>query len=65
MALLDQAATDNICRRLEAKGFKVDGEFSRQREFIEAIAEGLIEEIQTKAKVIVSGGSSKGEYSIK
>ncbi len=64
MALDVQALVDNACTRLEGKGFKVDGEFSRQREFIEAVAEAFVEEIQTKAKVIIDAGSSAGEYDI-
>ncbi|MDC5753608.1 hypothetical protein [Vibrio europaeus] len=64
MALSDQAMTDNICQRLEGKGFKVDGEFSRQRDFVAAIAEAVVEEIQSKAKAVVSGGSSEGKHSI-
>ena len=51
MALSDKELTDNICNRLTKKGFRVDGEFSRQRGFIEAIAEGIIEELKSKGEV--------------
>ena len=51
MALSDEALTNNICKRLTKKGFKVDGDHSKQREFIEAIAEGVIEELKAKAEI--------------
>lgn len=58
-----------ICTALNNVGYKsVSGGQNHKafnKEFIDAIAEGVVKEIQANAKAEVSGGSSSGSWSIK
>ncbi|MBY8231791.1 hypothetical protein ACOSZP_14110 [Vibrio fluvialis] len=65
MALDSSKTTDKAIAKLQAAGFVVDGEFSRQREFVQAIVEAVIEDIKADAEVNVESGSSAGIYSVK
>lgn len=64
MALDSDKTTENALTKLRGAGFVVDGEFSRQREFVQAIVEAVIEDIKSDAKVAVTGGSSAGSYKV-
>ncbi|AGB11040.1 TPA: hypothetical protein ACPVYA_004270 [Vibrio parahaemolyticus] len=64
MALDSDKTTDKALTKLQAAGFVVDGEFSKQREFVQAIVEAVIEDIQADAEVQVTGGSSAGSYKV-
>ncbi|TMX64550.1 hypothetical protein [Vibrio rotiferianus] len=64
MALDSKKTTDRAVKKLEGFGFIVDGKFSRQREFIQAIVEAVIEDVKGDAEVNVTSGSSKGKWKI-
>ncbi len=64
MALNSSKTTDNAVDKLQAAGFIVDGQFSKQREFVQAIVEAVIEDIKADAEVAVTGGSSEGTYKV-
>ncbi|HCE2240646.1 TPA: hypothetical protein ACGUMO_002834 [Vibrio vulnificus] len=64
MALDSSKTTDNAVAKLKAAGFIVDGQFSMQREFVQAIVEAVIEDMKGDAEVTVTGGSSAGTYKI-
>lgn len=51
MALSDSSMKDRIIANLEAAGFDTGNEFSKTQEYIEAIAKGVVEEIQANAVV--------------
>lgn len=61
--------SENIKSALKAKGYEIVEPKSDLKmfssEIIEAIAEGVVKEIQANAKAEVSGGSSAGSWSIK
>lgn len=60
--------SENIKSALKAKGYEIVEPKSDLKmfssEIIEAIAEGVVKEIQANAKANVSGGSSAGMWSI-
>lgn len=64
MALDSDKTTDKALTKLQEAGFVVDGEFSKQREFVQAIVEAVIEDIKDDAEVAVTGGSSAGSYKV-
>lgn len=64
MALDSSKTTDKAVAKLQAAGFIVDGQFSKQREFVQAIVEAVIEDIKADAEVEVTGGSSAGTYTV-
>ena len=64
MALDSNKTTEKALAKLKAAGFVVDGEFSKQREFVQAIVEAVIEDIKADATVEVTGGSSAGSYKV-
>lgn len=61
--------SENIKSALKAKGYEIVEPKSNLKmfssEIIEAIAEGVVKEIQANAKAEVSSGSSAGSWSIK
>ncbi|MBY8072929.1 hypothetical protein KW488_10190, partial [Vibrio fluvialis] len=63
-ALDSSKTTDKAIAKLQAAGFVVDGEFARQREFVQAIVEAVIEDLKGDAEVEVTGGSSAGKYKV-
>lgn len=64
MALDSSKTTEKAIAKLKGAGFVVDGEFSRQQEFVKAIVEAVIEDIKADAEVSISSGSSAGTYSV-
>lgn len=64
MALDSNKTTDKALAKLQAAGFEINGEFSKQREFVQAIVEAVIEDIKSDAEVAVTGGSSAGTYKV-
>lgn len=64
MALDSDKTTENALTKLTAAGFVVDGQFSKQREFVQAIVKAVYEDIKADAEVPVTGGSSKGTYKV-
>ncbi|MEZ8483110.1 hypothetical protein [Vibrio splendidus] len=64
MALDSDKTTEKALTKLQGAGFVVDGEFSRQRDFVKAIVEAVMEDIKADAEVQVTGGSSAGTYKV-
>lgn len=64
MTLVASVLVGKMKSKLSAKGFVLDNEHSKQTEFLEAIAEAVVEEIQANAKVVDPGGQSPGLWSI-
>lgn len=64
MALDSEKTTEKALTKLTAAGFVVDGKFSKQREFVQAIVEAVYEDIKADAEVPVTGGSSAGTYKV-
>ncbi|EPB6719810.1 MULTISPECIES: hypothetical protein [Vibrio] len=64
MALDSSKTTEKAIAKLKGVGFVVDGEFSRQREFVQAIVEAVIEDLKGDAEVKVTIGSSLGIYKV-
>ncbi|MEZ8791427.1 hypothetical protein AB6D86_06035 [Vibrio splendidus] len=64
MALDSDKTTEKALTKLQGAGFVVDGEFSRQRDFVKAIVEAVMEDIKADAEVKVTGGSSAGTYKV-
>jgi len=51
MALDSNKITQKAIKKLQAAGFIVDGEFSKQRYFVQAIIEALVEDIEADTEV--------------
>lgn len=64
MALDSSKTTDKAVAKLKAAGFIVDGQYSKQREFVQAIVEAVIEDMKADAEVTVTSGSSEGTYQV-
>lgn len=64
MALSKSDLKTRIVSEFEALGAKADGEHSWVNKIAQAIANAVVDEIQTNAKAAVSGGSSAGEHPI-
>ncbi|MUK91581.1 hypothetical protein GNP80_03835 [Aliivibrio fischeri] len=64
MALDSNKTTNKVLEKLQAAGFVVDGQFSKQKPFVQAIVEAVIEDIKADAVVEVTGGSSAGSYKV-
>lgn len=64
MAISAIRAAENALSKLSDRGFVVDGEHSQQRDFIETIMEAFYEELTQNGLVVVSGGSSAGDYKV-
>lgn len=64
-----KSMTNSITNSLQAKGYQIITPESNLKmfssEIIEAIAEGVVNDIQANAKAEVSSGSSAGSWSIK
>lgn len=64
-----KSMSENIKTALKAKGYQIVTPESNLKmfssEIIEAIAEGVVNDIQANAKAEVSSGSSAGSWSIK
>lgn len=64
MSLDKQAYAGRISANLKAAGFKIEGEHAWVDKIAKAIADATVDEFQTNAKAVVSGGSSSGQHPI-
>ncbi|MCG9228043.1 hypothetical protein L3X65_02515 [Vibrio diabolicus] len=64
MAMSKESLKQKLESELEAQGFVLSGEFAMAGKMAEAIANAVYDEITQNAKVDVTSGSSKGQYSI-
>jgi len=64
MALSKTQLKSRIVAEMEAAGASASGEHSWVERFAEALANAVVDEIQSNAEVPVSGGSSAGTYQV-
>lgn len=64
MALSKSALKGRIVSEMQSQGATATGEYSWVDRMAEAIANAVIDEIQSNAEVPVSGGSSSGTYGV-
>lgn len=64
MALNKSALKGRIIREFESLGATASGDHSWVSKMAEAIANAVVDEIQSNAKAVVSGGSSAGQHPI-
>lgn len=64
MALSKTQLKSRIVAEMEAAGASASGEHSWVERFAEALANAVVDEIQSNAEVPVSGGSSAGTYKV-
>lgn len=64
MAMTKETMAARIKTAVESAGFVLTGEHARTGEFIDALAEGVVDEIQTNAKANITSGSSTGQHPI-
>jgi predicted transcriptional regulator len=64
MPLVSESIVSNAMGKLKDKGFKIDDEHSKQNIMVEAIVEAIIEDILLNGLVVVTTGSSSGNYKI-
>lgn len=64
MALSKEQLKGRIVAEMEALGASAAGEHSWVERFAEALANAVVDEIQSNAEVPVSGGSSAGTYKV-
>ncbi|WP_299131288.1 hypothetical protein [uncultured Vibrio sp.] len=62
MALSKTSLKQNLETELKAQGFVLDGEFAMVGMMVEAIANGVVDEVTQNAIVVVDAGSSFGTY---
>lgn len=65
MALSKSALKSRIISEMQAQGATADGEHSWVNRMAEAIANAVVDEVQSNAEVPVTGGSSAGNYKVK
>jgi len=65
MALSKTQLRDRIVQEMRAQGATSSGEYSWVNRMATAIANAVVDEIQTNAQVPVTGGSSSGTYKVK
>lgn len=65
MALSKSALKGRIVNEMQAQGATATGQHSWVNALAEAIANAVIDEIQSNAQVPVGGGSSAGNYPVK
>jgi hypothetical protein len=65
MALSKSALKSRIVSEMKAQGATETGEFSWVNRLAEAIANAVVDEVQSNAEVPVTGGSSAGNYKVK
>ena len=65
MALSKSALKSRIISEMKAQGATATGEFSWVNRMAEAIANAVVDEVQSNAEVPVTGGSSAGNYKVK
>ena len=64
MALSKSALKSRIISEMKAQGATATGEFSWVNRMAEAIANAVVDEVQSNAEVPVTGGSSAGNYKV-
>lgn len=64
MALSKEQLKWRIVAEMEALGASATGEHSWVERFAEAIANAVVDEIQSNAEVPISGGISAGTYKV-
>lgn len=64
MALSKSQLKQRIISELESKGFVTSGEFAMAGLMAEAIANAVVDEIQSNAKALVNSGSSSGNWPV-
>jgi hypothetical protein len=65
MALSKSALKSRIISEMKAQGATAAGEHSWVNRMAEAIANAVVDEVQSNAEVPVTGGSSAGNYKVK
>lgn len=65
MALSKSALKGRIVSEMKAQGANEMGEHSWVTRMAEAIANAVVDEVQSNAEVPVQGGSSAGNYKVK
>jgi hypothetical protein len=65
MALSKSALKSRIISEMKAHGATAAGEHSWVNRMAEAIANAVVDEVQSNAEVPVTGGSSAGNYKVK
>lgn len=65
MALSKSALKGRIVSEMKAQGATATGEHSWVNRMAEAIANAVVDEVQSNAEVPVAGGSSAGNYKVK
>lgn len=64
MAMNKAALKDLMISKLNAAGFDTNNEHAKTAELCAAIADAVVEHIQSAAKAVVSSGSSAGQHPI-
>lgn len=64
MALSKAQLKNRIISEMKAQGATATGEHSWVNRMAEAIANAVVDEVQSNAEVPVSGGSSAGNYKV-
>lgn len=65
MALSKAQLKSRIVQEMERQGATATGEHSWLNRMAEAIANAVVDEVQSNAEVPVTGGSSAGNYKVK
>ncbi|MGP9500271.1 hypothetical protein [Halomonas sp. AOP43-D1-4] len=65
MALSKAQLKNRIISEMQAQGATATGEHSWVNRMAEAIANAVVDEVQSNAEVPVTGGSSAGNYKVK
>lgn len=65
MALSKSALKGRIVSEMQSQGATANGEHSWLNRMAEAIANAVVDEVQSNAEVPVTGGSSAGNYKVK
>jgi hypothetical protein len=64
MALSKSALKGRIVSEMQAQGATATGEHSWVNKLAEAVANAVVDEVQSNAEVPVAGGSSSGTYKV-
>lgn len=64
MAITTEATHQELVNELEKRGFVIEGEFSQNSAFMEAVAAAMKTVITRDAEVVIKSGISAGTYKI-
>jgi hypothetical protein len=64
MAITSASLKSKIETQLTAQGFEINGEHAMVSKMAQAIAIAVVDEITSNAEVVISGGSSSGNYAV-